>query len=102
MLQREKALSEGHWRDLAEGFRLAGRSRALLTVLVGWSLVMLAIGNSDVAEVELAKVAFGAGNFGFGLLMAASGLGLILGSFGAALGRRNAAGPRSPTAARSR
>jgi MFS family permease len=82
-LQTEKALSEGHWRDLAEGFRLAGRSRALLTVIVGWSLAMLAIGNSDVAEVELAKVAFGAGNFGFGLLMAASGLGLILGSFGA-------------------
>ncbi len=83
-LQTEKALSEGHWRDLAEGFRLAGRSRALLTVIVGWSLAMLAIGNSDVAEVELAKVAFGSGNFGFGLLMAASGLGLILGSFGAA------------------
>jgi MFS family permease len=83
-LQTEKALSEGHWRDLAEGFRLAARSRALLTVLVGWSLAMLAIGNSDVAEVELAKVAFDAGNFGFGLLMAASGLGLILGSLGAA------------------
>ena len=82
-LQTEKALSEGHWRDLAEGFRLAARSRAILTVLVGWSLAMLAIGNSDVAEVELAKVAFGSGNFGFGLLMAASGLGLILGSFGA-------------------
>lgn len=83
-LQTEKALSEGHWRDLAEGFKLAAQSRALLTVLVGWSLAMLAVGNSDVAEVELAKVAFGSGNFGFGLLMAASGLGLILGSLGAA------------------
>ena len=83
-LQSEKALSEGHWRDLSEGFKLAAGSRALLTVLVGWSLAMLAVGNSDVAEVELAKVAFGSGNFGFGLLMAASGLGLILGSLGAA------------------
>jgi MFS family permease len=82
-LQTEKALSEGHWRDLAEGFKLAVQSRALLTVLVGWSLAMLAIGNSDVAEVELAKVAFDAGNFGFGLLMATSGLGLVLGSLGA-------------------
>jgi MFS family permease len=82
-LQTEKALSEGHWRDLAEGFRLAARSRALLTVLVGWSVAMLAVGNSDVAEVELAKVDFDAGNFGFGLMMAASGLGLILGSLGA-------------------
>jgi MFS family permease len=82
-LQTEKALSEGHWRDLAEGFKLAARSRALLTVLIGWSLAMLAVGNSDVAEVELAKVAFDSGNFGFGVLMAASGLGLILGSLGA-------------------
>jgi len=82
-LQTEKALSEGHWRDLAEGFRLAARSRALQTVLIGWSLAMLAIGNSDVAEVELAKVAFDAGNFGLGLLMATSGLGLVIGSLGA-------------------
>src|SRR5918995_755124 len=79
-LQTEKALSEGHWRDLAKGFKLAAKSRALLTVLVGWSLAMLAVGNSDVAEVELAKVAFDSGNFGLGLLMAASGLGLIFGS----------------------
>jgi MFS family permease len=83
-LQTEKALSEGHWRDLGEGFRLAASSRALLTVLVGWSLAMLAVGNSDVAEIELAKVSFDSGNFGFGLLMATSGLGLILGSLGAA------------------
>lgn len=84
LLQSEKALSEGHWRDLAEGFRLAVRSRALLTVLVGWSLVMLAVGNSDVAEVELARVAFDSGNFGLGLLMAAAGLGLMVGSLMAA------------------
>ena len=82
-LQTEKALSDGHWRDLAAGFTLARRSRALITVLVSWSLAMLAIGNSEVAEVNLAKVAFDAGNFGLGLLMAASGLGLILGSLGA-------------------
>jgi MFS family permease len=83
LLQSEKALSEGHWRDLAEGFRLAAHSRPLITVLVGWSLVMLAIGNSDVSEVELVKVAFSAGNFGLGLLMGASGLGLIVGSLAA-------------------
>ena len=83
LLQSEKALSEGHWRDLAAGFRLAVRSRALMTVLVGWSLVTFALGNSDVSEVELVKVAFGAGNFGLGLLMGASGLGLIFGSLAA-------------------
>jgi MFS family permease len=83
LLQSEKALSEGHWRDLTSGFRLAAHSRALLTVLVGWSLALLAVGQSDVAEVELARVAFDGGNFGLGLLMAASGFGLIVGSLAA-------------------
>src|SRR5918996_4804028 len=83
LLQSEKALSEGHWRDLTSGVRLAAHSRALLTVLIGWSLTLLAVGQSDVAEVELARVAFDSGNFGFGLLMAASGFGLIAGSLAA-------------------
>ena len=82
-LQSERALSEGHWRDVSEGFRVARHSRPLLTVLIGWSLVMGATGNSDVAEVELAKVSYDSGNFGFGLFMATSGFGLILGSLGA-------------------
>lgn len=81
-LQSEKAESHGHLRDLREGFGLL-RSPALLAVLVGWGLAALAVGVSDVAEVELAKSAFDAGNFGLGLLMAASGLGLIVGSLGA-------------------
>lgn len=80
LLQSEQALSQGHLRDLREGFALVGRSRALMTVVVAWSLASLAVGISDVAEVELAKVAFDSGNFGLGLLMGASGLGLIFGS----------------------
>ena len=79
-LQSEKAESEGHLRDVRAGFALLGSSRALLAVVVAWSLASLAVGISDVAEVELAKVAFNSGNFGLGLLMAASGLGLIFGS----------------------
>jgi MFS family permease len=83
LLQSEKALTEGHWRDITRGFRVVRESRALLTVLVAWSLMMLAIGHSDVAQVELAKVDFDAGDFGLGLLMAAIGLGLVIGSLGA-------------------
>jgi MFS family permease len=83
MLQSEKALSEGHWRDLTSGVRLATHSRALLTVLVGWSLTTLAVGQSDVAEVELALEALKGGSFGLGVLLAASGFGLILGSLAA-------------------
>jgi MFS family permease len=52
-------------------------------VLVGWSLTTLAVGQSDVAEVELALEALDGGNFGLGVLLAASGFGLILGSLGA-------------------
>lgn len=82
MLQHEKALSSGHWSDLREGFRLV-RSPALLAVIVGWGLAALAVGATDVAEIQLAKSSFDSGNFGLGVLMAASGLGLILGSLGA-------------------
>ena len=80
LLQAEAALSEGHWRDLAAGFRLTRTSRALLTVLIAWSAVMLANANVDVAEVKLAREAFDAGNFGLGVLMGAAGLGLVVGS----------------------
>lgn len=83
LLQSERALTEGHWRDVARGFSVVRHSRALLTVLVAWSLVMLAIGHSDVAQVELAEVDFDAGDFGLGLLMASVGLGLVIGSLGA-------------------
>jgi MFS family permease len=82
LLQSEKAESHGHLRDLREGFGLV-RSPALLAVIVGWGLAALAVGATDVAEVELAKSAFDAGNFGLGLLMGASGFGLIVGSLGA-------------------
>lgn len=80
LLQSEKALSEGHLRDVRAGFSLLGQSRALLTVVIAWSVASLAVGISDVAEIELAKVAFDSGNFGLGLLMGTSGLGLIFGS----------------------
>ena len=102
MLQSEKALSEGHWRDLTSGVRLAAHSRALLTVLVGWSLTTLAVGQSDVAEVELALEALEGGSFGLGVLLAASGFGLILGSLAADSGRRRSSARRRRTARRSR
>lgn len=82
MLQAERALTRGHWRDLAEGFALVRNSRPLLTVLLTWNTAMFATSAINVAEVVLAKVVFGAGDFGFGLMVAAAGLGLTLGSFG--------------------
>jgi MFS family permease len=80
LLQLEEAASEGHLRDLAAGFRLVLHSRPLVTVLVAWTVVMVANAFVNVAEVALAKVSFDAGNFGLGLLMAAAGFGLMTGS----------------------
>jgi MFS family permease len=76
----EREPSRGGWRDLSEGFSLAVHSRALLTVLIAWSIVMLANAGVNVAEVVLAKEVFSAGDFGYGVLVAATGLGLVIGS----------------------
>ncbi len=73
--------SRGHLRDVADGFQVVLRSRALLTVLVVWNIVTLGVGAINVAEVALAKVSLDAGDIGFGVLLGASGLGLTIGSF---------------------
>lgn len=80
LLQAAAAVGHGYLHDLADGFRLVRGSRALLTVLVAWGIAMLAIAAKNVAEVVLAKEAFDAGDFGYGLLVGATGLGLALGS----------------------
>ena len=82
--QTTKAVSRGHWRDVGDGFATVFRSRVLLAVFCAWNLVMLANAGINVAEIVLAKVAFASGHVSgdvaFGLLFAASGLGLLLGS----------------------
>jgi len=82
-LQAGEIESRGHWQDLGDGFRLVRRSRALLTVLVVWNVVLLGSAAVNVAEVVLAKVSLDAGDLGFGILVGASGLGLTLGSLAA-------------------
>jgi MFS family permease len=80
LLQAAAAAGRGYWRDLADGFALIRRSRALLTVLGAWNIVMLATAGANVSEVVLAKDAFSAGDFGYGLLVGATGGGLAVGS----------------------
>ncbi|MHB8468864.1 MAG: MFS transporter [Gaiellaceae bacterium] len=88
-LQIERAASKGHWRDLAAGFAIVRRSAALLTVLVTWSIASVGNAAVNVAEVVLAKHVLHAGDVGFGILVAAAGLGLTVGSFvsGEVIGR---------------
>jgi MFS family permease len=81
LLQEAKAETRGHWRDLADGFVLVRRSRALLTVLIAWSVGMVANAFVNVAEPFLATQSFSAGSFGLGLMMASAGLGLAFGAF---------------------
>lgn len=83
-LRSEESLSRGHWRDVADGFRLVVTARPLRTVLVVWNVALIGSAAINVAEVVFAKKTLDAGNLGFGVLIAASGVGLVLGSFLAA------------------
>src|SRR5215218_3055114 len=74
------AAGHGYWRDLADGFALIRGSRALLTILAAWNVVMLATAGANVSEVVLAKEALSSGDFGYGLLVGATGIGLAVGS----------------------
>lgn len=80
VLQVGRVESHGHWRDVAEGIQAVRGSRVLTAVLVSWNLVMLAIALVNVSEVFLAKVSFNAGDFGFGLMWAAAGVGAVVGA----------------------
>jgi MFS family permease len=81
MLQSERALSRGHWRDLRDGFGAALRSPSMQTVLVAWGIASLATGAANAVEIFLAKHTFSAGDLGYGLLYSAMGAGLVVGSF---------------------
>jgi MFS family permease len=84
LLQSERALSRGHWRDLADGFGAALRSPSMRAVLVGWGIASLGAGATAVSEIFLAKDTFSAGDFGYGLLYGAIGVGLVIGSWASA------------------
>jgi len=80
LLQSERAIGRGHWRDLREGFQVVLRSRPLYTVAVVWTIAMIAFASENLAEIFLAKRSYSSGTFGFGLLAAASGIGLVAGA----------------------
>ena len=80
-LRSQDPLTRGHWRDVADGLRLVVTSRPLLTVLVVWNVALVGTGGVNVAEVVFAKDTLDAGDIGYGALVAASGVGLAIGSF---------------------
>jgi len=82
-LEQVREASLGHLLELTDGLRACVRSRPLFTVLVAWTIVMLGNGGVNVAEVFLATDVFDAGEFGYGLLVAAGAVGLVVGSLAA-------------------
>jgi MFS family permease len=80
MLQSERALSRGHWRDLRDGFSTTFRSPSMRAVLVAWGIASVATGAANAVEIFLAKHTFHSGDVGFGLIYSAMGVGLVLGS----------------------
>jgi MFS family permease len=84
LLQSERALSRGHWRDLRDGFSAALRSPSMRAVLVAWGIASLALGGSTVATIFIAKNTLSGGDVGYGLLFGATGVGLVIGSFSSA------------------
>ncbi len=83
-LRSDDRITKGHWRELREGLGLVVSSRPLVTVLVVWGTAAVATACINVAEVIFAKHDLGAGNIGLGLLVSATGVGLVIGSFFAA------------------
>jgi MFS family permease len=80
-LQSDIPVSKGHWRDIADGLSFVRESAALRVILLVWSVEMIAVACVNVGEVIIAKHSFNAGDFGYGLLFGASGVGLAIGSF---------------------
>jgi len=80
-LRSDERITKGHWRELSEGLGLVVRSRPLVTVLVVWSTAAVATACINVAEVIFARHDLGSGNIGLGLLVSATGVGLVVGSF---------------------
>jgi MFS family permease len=80
---------EGFGQELRAGLVYLAGARVPLAVVVGAFLTILTINITIPAEVFLAKVTFGAGDAGYGLLVSLWGGGMVLGSaVMAALGDR--------------
>jgi MFS family permease len=80
-LRSKDPVTRGHWRDVADGLRLVVTARPLRTVVIVWNVALIGSAAINVAEVVFAKDTLDAGNLGFAAFVAASGVGLAIGSF---------------------
>lgn len=79
-----KGPRRGHWREVGAGLAAVASSPRLRTVFIAWGVVVIPLAGFNVAEVALAKGPLEAGSTGFALMVAATGIGQILGNLVAA------------------
>lgn len=82
-LQATSALTRGYWRDVADGFGVVFRTPQLRTVLLVWNVVMAGNAALNVGEIFFAIDALHTKGIGYGTLVAATGVGLMLGGLAA-------------------
>ena len=82
-LQATSALTRGYWRDVADGFGTVFRTPQLRTVLIVWNVVMAGNAALNVGEVFFATDSLHTKGIGYGALVAATGVGLMLGGLAA-------------------
>lgn len=71
---------EGFVRELRVGLSYLRHARLPLALVVGGFLLILAENSTVPAEIFLARETFGAGDTGYGVLVACWGMGMIIGS----------------------
>ena len=69
-----------HWREVRAGLSLVRRDRHLSSIALIWSWATLAYAGINVAEIVLTTDAYGAGNPGFGVFVAFSAAGILIGN----------------------
>ena len=69
-----------HWREVRVGLSLVRHDRHLSSIFLIWSWATLAYTGINVAEIVLTTDAYGAGNVGFGVFVAFSAAGILIGS----------------------
>ena len=79
-------VGKSHWREVRAGFSLVRDNSYLSSIFLIWSWATLAYTGINVAEIVLAKSksqGYGTGSLGFGIFVAASALGALVGTVSA-------------------
>ena len=69
-----------HWREVRAGLALVRNDRHLSSIFLIWSWATLAYTGINVAEIVLTSDAYGAGDVGFGVFVAFSAAGILIGN----------------------